>query len=100
MTSLSFCFFFFFFFSSRRRHTRCSRDWNSDVCSSDLSEVVYDGAYQRGMDTATIPVLLLLARPYESDTGDAMGDYLSGAGPRSVKQAIQTRSYQACDTVV
>src|SRR2546422_7438986 len=28
---------FFFFFSSRRRHTRCSRDWSSDVCSSDLN---------------------------------------------------------------
>src|SRR2546429_5354250 len=27
----------FFFFSSRRRHTRCSRDWSSDVCSSDLA---------------------------------------------------------------
>src|SRR2546422_11338577 len=27
---------YFFFFSSRRRHTRCSRDWSSDVCSSDL----------------------------------------------------------------
>src|SRR5207245_4652363 len=26
----------FFFFSSRRRHTRCYRDWSSDVCSSDL----------------------------------------------------------------
>src|SRR2546429_558692 len=25
----------YFFFSSRRRHTRCSRDWSSDVCSSD-----------------------------------------------------------------
>src|SRR5205809_4779013 len=31
----SFCFFF----SSRRRHTRCSRDWSSDVCSSDLSTI-------------------------------------------------------------
>src|SRR2546429_179921 len=28
----------FFFFSSRRRHTRCSRDWSSDVCSSDLAD--------------------------------------------------------------
>src|SRR5271157_3791628 len=27
---------FCFFFSSRRRHTRCGRDWSSDVCSSDL----------------------------------------------------------------
>src|SRR3989442_4795568 len=26
-----------FFFSSRRRHTRCGRDWSSDVCSSDLA---------------------------------------------------------------
>src|SRR5207245_7941944 len=24
------------FISSRRRHTRCYRDWSSDVCSSDL----------------------------------------------------------------
>src|SRR5207245_4538157 len=24
------------FFASRRRHTRCYRDWSSDVCSSDL----------------------------------------------------------------
>src|SRR5438128_12665719 len=32
-----FGFVVFFFFSSRRRHTRCYRDWSSDVCSSDLS---------------------------------------------------------------
>src|SRR5690606_39595277 len=25
-------------FSSRRRHTRFSRDWSSDVCSSDLAD--------------------------------------------------------------
>src|SRR5438105_8874899 len=29
-------FYYFFFFSSRRRHTRSTRDWSSDVCSSDL----------------------------------------------------------------
>src|SRR2546428_10918652 len=29
-----------FFFSSRRRHTRCSRDWSSHVCSSDLTAVM------------------------------------------------------------
>src|SRR5690606_11525948 len=29
-----------FFFSSRRRHTRFSRDWSSDVCSSDLFPTV------------------------------------------------------------
>src|SRR5207247_4908946 len=29
-------FITYFFFSSRRRHTRSTRDWSSDVCSSDL----------------------------------------------------------------
>src|SRR5690606_1631922 len=29
-----------FFFSSRRRHTRFSRDWSSDVCSSDLARAI------------------------------------------------------------
>src|SRR5690606_9371097 len=31
---------FVFFFSSRRRHTRFSRDWSSDVCSSDLRNIL------------------------------------------------------------
>src|SRR5690606_39817853 len=30
--------------SSRRRHTRFSRDWSSDVCSSDLSRASTSGA--------------------------------------------------------
>src|SRR2546422_146136 len=38
--ALIYSLFFFFFFSSRRRHTRCSRDWSSDVCSSDLSYAI------------------------------------------------------------
>src|SRR2546429_4588686 len=39
----------FFFFSSRRRHTRCSRDWSSDVCSSDLPEEgIRPDAHDRG----------------------------------------------------
>src|SRR6266568_897515 len=38
----------FFFFSSRRRHTRWNCDWSSDVCSSDLGEIlVGDRFYPR-----------------------------------------------------
>src|SRR5438034_5797576 len=29
-----------FFFSSRRRHTRSLCDWSSDVCSSDLNQIM------------------------------------------------------------
>src|SRR5690606_40222823 len=34
---------YLFFFSSRRRHTRFSRDWSSDVCSSDLAALGLQG---------------------------------------------------------
>src|SRR5207247_5300562 len=34
---------FTFFFSSRRRHTRSTRDWSSDVCSSDLACTTWGG---------------------------------------------------------
>src|SRR5690606_8018183 len=38
-----------FFFSSRRRHTRFSRDWSSDVCSSDLPRrAVFPGEREWG----------------------------------------------------
>src|SRR2546429_1408411 len=37
-----------FFFSSRRRHTRCSRDWSSDVCSSDLGALGATTVFMEG----------------------------------------------------
>src|SRR5438105_10358891 len=40
-----------FFFSSRRRHTRSTRDWSSDVCSSDLELVIPFVAGARGAAT-------------------------------------------------
>src|SRR2546422_6075094 len=52
-----------FFFSSRRRHTRCSRDWSSDVCSSDLkdfnvpllnSEQMYQALRSLGVETQLV----------------------------------------------
>src|SRR5690606_725941 len=49
------------FFSSRRRHTRFSRDWSSDVCSSDLP-----------------PLLLLVRGP--GDGGDLPVELAAGEG--------------------
>src|SRR2546429_1740526 len=40
-TALSVGPYFCFFFPSRRRHPSCSRDWSSDVCSSDLAKSLY-----------------------------------------------------------
>src|SRR6266498_4322484 len=51
---------FFFFFSSRRRHTRCGRDWSSDVCSSDLVFVV--AGLGGGAGTGAAPIVARAAR--------------------------------------
>src|SRR5687768_11532794 len=59
-----FCICFIFFFSSRRRHTRCSRDWSSDVCSSDLG-IVVDKQYEVGQTVAAsfqAPTLFQIAQ--------------------------------------
>src|SRR5215475_14836331 len=45
----------FFFFSSRRRHTRFSRDWSSDVCSSDLEGLPAGGTVIRWTFSGGIP---------------------------------------------
>src|SRR5690606_38928959 len=44
----------YFFFSSRRRHTRFSRDWSSDVCSSDLHPTRISLAFHTSSGTVDI----------------------------------------------
>src|SRR3989449_351993 len=60
MNTMSLSDYYFFFFSSRRRHTRCSRDWSSDVCSSDL--VIGDPG---GLDESYLDRLDALARRFQ-----------------------------------
>src|SRR5690554_4207056 len=48
-----------FFFSSRRRHTRCGRDWSSDVCSSDI--FYSNGLEPSGFILIIAGVLMILA---------------------------------------
>src|SRR5690606_39379216 len=43
-----------FFFSSRRRHTRFSRDWSSDVCSSDLQVFQSAATLRRKLETCEL----------------------------------------------
>src|SRR5690606_39818659 len=50
-------------FSSRRRHTGFSRDWSSDVCSSDLGHTVQYGrrdrrTYSRINEVLEVPNLI------------------------------------------
>src|SRR4030042_3135580 len=64
---------FFFFFSSRRRHTRCSRDWSSDVCSSDLCILDDEGQIRLHQNINTDPAAFLnLIHPYRQDIAVAV----------------------------
>src|SRR5690606_39827050 len=54
------------FFSSRRRHTRFSRDWSSDVCSSDLWSLDW-------MPTAEA-VVEISARAFDAAGNSAVSD--------------------------
>src|SRR5215813_12924144 len=90
-------FFFFFFFSSRRRHTRCGRDWSSDVCSSDLllrrqlEEALEPGARMLG------PVALIAMRQEErqarglSPLGQPGSDELVDDDLRAVDEVAELR---------
>src|SRR5690606_40925210 len=53
-----------FFFSSRRRHTRFSRDWSSDVCSSDLSNMGLwkDAVFQNGVASHAFATVIAYRR--------------------------------------
>src|SRR5438309_7120214 len=52
---------FLFFFSSRRRHTRWNCDWSSDVCSSDLIQMLLRGATLRWLVGLRKDILQYLA---------------------------------------
>src|SRR2546422_9804077 len=67
------CGSMYFFFSSRRRHTRCSRDWSSDVCSSDLAWA------RRGARPHVLPVRPV---PRRQRSGDGSRDFPRPRAPR------------------
>src|SRR2546429_8616119 len=71
----------FFFFSSRRRHTRCSRDWSSDVCSSDLFAGILE------LDSPPQPGSSLVEVVRQTELIEAVRDVLKGA-PRVEAEII------------
>src|SRR5216684_4290891 len=80
----------FFFFSSRRRHTRCSRDWSSDVCSSDLLFgdifavfLLHQNAAKVGANLAGAAHAALAGNPFAVQTNfQNVGEFLENRGTK------------------
>src|SRR2546429_1434380 len=77
----------FLFFSSRRRHTRCSRDWSSDVCSSDLDN---------GWDFKHMVKLMVVSSTYRQSSNprpeiketDPLNRLLASQSPRRLEAEL------------
>src|SRR3989337_3611167 len=65
-----------FLCSSRRRHTRCYRDWSSDVCSSDLDalELEIEKFVFGNHDKMSVPTAKEVGKAFRID--DAQGRYV------------------------
>src|SRR5690606_40211557 len=84
----------------RRRHTRFSRDWSSDVCSSDLKNLKFRGGevefvYQPDTHfNATFNVAFIDGRFDNSSASQAGGTsiynlYALGAGPGGLGNGLE-----------
>src|SRR5690606_40375673 len=67
-----------------RRHTRFSRDWSSDVCSSDLGQTVR-GTVTSSADNAPIPgVNIVVKGTTTGTTTDVNGDFSIRVKPEDI----------------
>jgi hypothetical protein len=60
--------------------------------------VDFDQEYQRGGDRITdLPIVLVTSRLTDLTARDTVAAWTSGSGPKSVKAALEKRSWTSCD---
>lgn len=59
----------------------------------------YDATYQRGADSVTLPVVVVVGKPSDRSTVERLGKYADGSGPFSVKQVVEAGNYTAFEAV-
>ena len=57
--------------------------------------IEFDTTYRRGADRLTLPVVVVIGRPSDDATREALGAYCDGSGPRSVKGVLESWAYSA-----
>src|SRR5690606_39347602 len=78
-----------FFFSSRRRHRRFSRDWSSDVCSSDLNRL-----WRKGEESGHVQQLLELRLDCDADVIVLQVEQLGGIACHTGRESCFYRVYE------
>lgn len=59
----------------------------------------YDETYGRGMDRMTLPVVVIVGRPTDRSTRDAIAQYANGSGARSFKAVLEPAPHTAFHTL-
>src|SRR5690606_39337521 len=82
-----------------RRHTRFSRDWSSDVCSSDLGALA--AAADASQDVYLVPGFVGLGAPHwESRARGALFGLTRASGPAELaRAALESVCYQTRDLI-
>src|SRR6266850_5966668 len=91
---------FFFFFSSRRRHTRLQGDWSSDVCSSDLLQMLKEASERAKIDVGRDGVAKINVEGICQDPNGKVMDLsasLSEAEFNKMVMDLVQRTFKVCD---
>jgi hypothetical protein len=59
----------------------------------------FDETYGRGMDRLSLPLVVVVGRPVDRSTRDALAAYCKGSGAASVKAVLESGTYSAFDVL-
>jgi len=59
----------------------------------------YQRAYERGTDSLTLMVIVLVAATSDRKRRDMITPYADGKGPKSIKEVLERGNYNACSSV-
>lgn len=61
--------------------------------------ITFDETYQRGQDSMTLPVAVLVGKVVDRAAEKTLAAYCDGNGPRSIKAVLESGAYTAMESV-
>lgn len=62
-------------------------------------DIDFDKTYGRGMDSLTLPLVLVVSRVSDRMSGKQVRGFISGSGDTSIKAVVEAGTYTAFDSV-